>query len=178
LWPAARALARELLESPVVPGAALELGCGIGLPSLVLRHLGVAVVATDYYADALLFTLQNARRNRIEPPETQLLDWRAPPADLGRYSLVLAADVLYEERNARSLIELLPRIVAPSGRMLLADPGRSYLNAFLRGMREMGWNAEIRSERLEDAPAGKGMKVRVVLWEIAPPQGATPERSL
>ena len=43
---------------------------------------------------------------------------------------MLAADVLYEERNVRPLLELLPRIAG--GRVLIADPGRRHAAAFLQ----------------------------------------------
>src|SRR5690606_6274286 len=96
LWPSARALAQELLDGPLPRGRVLELGCGIALPSLALRWRGVEVVASDYYAEALDFARENARRNRLTEPETLLLDWRTPPPDLIPFDLVIAADVLYE----------------------------------------------------------------------------------
>ena len=45
-----------------------------------------------------------------------------------RGDLVLAADVLYEERNAERLLELLPRLGCD---VLLADPGRPFAAGFL-----------------------------------------------
>jgi hypothetical protein len=41
---------------------------------------------------------------------------------------VLAADVLYEQRNADQLVELLPRLEARE--ILLAEPGRPFAKAF------------------------------------------------
>lgn len=141
LWPSARAMARWLLDQPLeavnTPG--VELGCGIGLASLVLRDRGVDVLATDYYADALLFTRANAQRNGIADPRTALLDWRAVPPDFGRFELVFAADVLYERRSIDLLCPVLRRLVGPRGRAVVADPGRAHLDAFIRRMRDEGW---------------------------------------
>src|SRR5690606_27446174 len=115
LWPSARALTRFLLDGPAPGGPVLELGCGVALPSLALRARGAAALAADCSGEALEFARASAERNGIPSPELALLDWRHPPPELGRFPLVVAADVLYERRNADALAALLPRVVAPSG---------------------------------------------------------------
>lgn len=129
LWPSARALAAELLERPLPPGPVLELGCGLALPTLALLARGVEAVASDYYHEALEFAVANALRNDLPPPGTLLLDWRSPPADFHRHTTVVAADVLYERRNAETLSRLLSTL-PPTTTILLADPGRAYLPLF------------------------------------------------
>jgi predicted nicotinamide N-methyase len=168
LWPSARILARHLLDAPPAEPAALELGCGVALPALALRHLGADVLATDWYDDALRFASVNSRRNGLGPLRTALLDWRKPPDD-ERYPLVIAADVLYEMRNAEILAALLPRVVAPGGRALVADPGRVYLSEFRNRMYAAGWRtAEIdRRDEISDPATGAHSIVRV--WEVTPP---------
>ena len=163
LWPSARALARHLLDSGVPVESALELGCGVALPSLALRRLGANVLATDYYAPALRFAQANAERNGLGALDTALLDWRHPP-DHALYSLVAAADVLYELRNADSLAALLPRVVAPGGRFLLADPGRVYLTDFCNRMYFAGWKREEleRRDEVSDAKTGATSSVRIL----------------
>jgi predicted nicotinamide N-methyase len=171
LWPSARALAAELLDLPLPPGRVLELGCGIALPSLALRWRGVQVVASDYYPEALEFARANAAHNRMQPPGTLLLDWRHPPEDLQPFPLVVAADVLYERRNAEALAGLLPRVTAPDGRVLLADPGRTYVQDFRAAMAEVGWAMEEtarREERVEET--GRTASIRLwSLWRSRPP---------
>jgi hypothetical protein len=54
---------------------------------------------------------------------------------------VLAADVLYEQRNADQLLELLPLLDA--GEILLAEPGRPFAKAFLTA-----WDIEEVGNRL------------------------------
>jgi predicted nicotinamide N-methyase len=137
----------------------LELGCGLALPSLGLLARGVPVVATDYYREALDFARANAERNRLSPLPTRMLDWRDPPDDR-RFPLVLAADVLYEERNADSLARLLPEIVAPGGTFLLADPGRTYRQHFDSLMRENGWRMEQIDALVEPADGTPGAPTR------------------
>jgi predicted nicotinamide N-methyase len=160
LWPSARALARHLLDHPPAEGPALELGCGVALPSLALRRLGVPVRATDWYDEALRFARVNAARNALAPLETALLDWRHPPRTR-RYPLVIAADVLYEARNAELLAALLPALVAPGGAALLADPGRVHAPELLARMRRAGWRAEEVDARTEPSARGAESRVRV-----------------
>jgi predicted nicotinamide N-methyase len=166
LWPSARALAAELLDMPFITGRVLELGCGIALPSLALRSRGVEVVASDYYAEALEFARANAVRNSIEPPPTMLLDWRDPPPDVGRFELLVAADVLYERRNAEALSRLIPLLAASDARALVADPGRSHVDHFRSLMQAQGWSMEETARRTEPAPGGSGLQVNIRLYSL------------
>lgn len=161
LWPSARALARHLLDAGACDWRpALELGSGVALPSLVLRGMGVDVLATDWYADALRFARVNAARNRLAPLRTAPLDWRAPPAGLA-HARILAADVLYELRNAELLAALLPRVSAPGAVLLLADPGRLHTPAFLERMRALGWAHAQVDERTEPSAPRATSTVRI-----------------
>jgi predicted nicotinamide N-methyase len=166
LWPSARALAAELLDAPRPAGRVLELGCGIALPSLALRWRGVPVVASDYYTEALEFAVANAVRNAVPPPETLLLDWRSPPADLVPFDLVVAADVLYEKRNGDALADLIPRVTAPGGRVLVADPGRTYVDHFRQLLQAGGWRMEeVRRREVPGPVEGKDVSIRLLsIW--------------
>ena len=166
LWPSARGLTRHLLDGPVPPGRIVELGCGVALPSLALRWRGVPVLATDYYEEALEFARRNAEENGIPAPDTLLVDWRTPPRGLGLFDLVLAADVLYEKRNAEALVGLLPRVVAPGGRALVADPGRLYFADFRAGMEGLGWRVREVEVREEPSGVGEGSVIRVSIVEL------------
>ncbi len=126
LWPAGRALA-EALPAELRRLHVVELGCGLGLPSLVAAARGARVLATDWAAEALELLRRNAERNGIAL-ETARLAWQEPQPG-GRFDLVLAADVLYEQRNVPQLLALLPRL---GGEVLLAEPGRPAAKAFFR----------------------------------------------
>ena len=123
LWPAARALAEAL---PDVDGLrVVELGCGLGLPSLVAAGKGADVTATDWSQDAIALLRENASRNGLEL-RAEVRDWREPWEE--RFDLVLAADVLYERRNVEPVLQRL-RELAPIALVALA--GRPYEDAFL-----------------------------------------------
>jgi predicted nicotinamide N-methyase len=169
LWPSARALARHLIDHPPAPGTrVLELGCGVALPSLVLAATGYRVLATDYDEDALHFARVNAERNGIPPLDARALDWRHRPAAHAA-DLVLAADVLYERRNAEALAALLPSVVAQGGSVLLADPGRVYLGELFSRLEPIGWACAAVEERTEVSAPASGAVSRVRILRLRPP---------
>jgi predicted nicotinamide N-methyase len=123
LWPAATALAAAL---PEVAGLrVVELGCGLGLPSLVAAARGADVTASDWADDAVELLRENAARNRLVL-RAEVRDWREPWPE--RFDVALAADVLYEQRNVEPLLERL-RELAPIAYVGLA--GRPYEAKFL-----------------------------------------------
>lgn len=130
LWPSGVALARHVATLDLAGKVVLELGCGLGLPSLAAARGGASVVATDWTPAALALLERNARANAVAL-ETTLLRWDSPgPLAARSFDCVLAADVLYEERNARPLLDLLPQVVSPGGEAIVADPGRRHAAAF------------------------------------------------
>jgi predicted nicotinamide N-methyase len=119
LWASGRALAESIAGRALRGARVIELGCGLALPSLAAAAAGGRVVASDWSSEALKLVESNAARNDLVV-ETAVLDW-FKPGDIGYFDLVLAADVLYEERNVAALLDLLPEL----GREVwLADPGR------------------------------------------------------
>jgi len=120
LWPSGLALA-EALEAARPTGSVLELGCGLGLPSLVAALGGARVLATDWAPDAIALLARNAVRNHAAL-DVSRWSWAQDPALLdGPFDLVIAADVLYEHRNGPQLLAVLPSL---AGEVWIADPGR------------------------------------------------------
>jgi predicted nicotinamide N-methyase len=129
LWPSSLALARAVAARALRGARTLELGCGLGLPSIAAALAGGRVLATDWAPDAIAMARANAERNGAQV-ETLVCSWTdpAPLVERAPWDLVLASDVLYEARNADALLPLLPRL----GREVwLADPGRPPAARFL-----------------------------------------------
>src|SRR3954463_15524487 len=122
LWRSGVALAQELADAELRDSRVVELGCGLGLPSLVAARAGADVLATDADGDALDLLEPNARENGLTL-RTARIEWAAPD-DLvasAPFDMALAADVLYERSSVAPLLSLLPRL---GGEVWLADPGR------------------------------------------------------
>jgi predicted nicotinamide N-methyase len=142
LWPAGLALA-EALPADLRGTRVLELGCGLGIPSLVAAARGARVLATDWAQDALDLLSANAARNGVEL-EVARVRWDEPERIPGPWELVLAADVLYEHRNVPQLLALLETLGAE---VLLAEPGRPPATAFFREARQR-WRVEKLGDRV------------------------------
>lgn len=129
LWRSGVALARELDGVALRGLRVVELGCGLGVPSIAAARAGADVLATDACAEALALVARNAHSNGVRI-ETATVDWAEPDELVRRapFDLVLAADVLYERADVAPLLALLPRL-APQA--WLADPGRPAADAFL-----------------------------------------------
>jgi predicted nicotinamide N-methyase len=137
LWPSASALARAVGVRALRGARVLELGCGLGLPSLSAAVAGGRVTATDWAEDAIAMLVRNAARNGLTI-EALTVSWTAPDVLVKRapWDLVLASDVLYEPRNGVALLPLLPRLVDARGEIWLADPGRAAAGPFLEAVAE------------------------------------------
>lgn len=152
IWPSGIALASEILQRPeIVRGfPVLELGCGIGITAAAAIFSGAQLTATDYSPHSLRLTELTCLQAGVEPPVTRQVNWRKPQADLlqqsgDRWPVVLAADVLYEERDVEPMLSVLERITASGGVILLAEPGRRHAKTALRMARDRGWSIETRT---------------------------------
>jgi predicted nicotinamide N-methyase len=163
LWPSAISLALHLYERNLAGTRAIELGCGVGLPTVAALNRGARVLATDHYEAALDFTAHNARANLGQEPETALLDWRAPDVPHpAAFDLVVGADVLYERPNAVALADLVPKLLAPEGEAIFADPRRDDAPAFVRMMEEKGFETCTQDTSVHN----NGREVRVLLHQL------------
>lgn len=151
LWASALALAHDVARRSLRGARVLELGCGLGLPSIAAALAGGRVLATDWSSEAIDATADNARRNGVEV-ETAVVAWKHPDmlVERGPWRWVLASDVLYERRNVDLLLDLLPQLVDATGEVLIADPQRAPAERFLERA-AAGWHVRTtgssRSER-------------------------------
>jgi predicted nicotinamide N-methyase len=127
LWPSGVSLAEHVAALDVRGRRVLELGAGLGLPSLAAALGGGDVLATDWAEDAVALLRANAERNHVRL-RAELARWDEAERFEAGWDLVLAADVLYEQRNADQLLNLLPQLDARE--ILLAEPGRPFANQF------------------------------------------------
>ena len=146
IWPSAIALALHLSERNLLEKRVLELGCGVGLPSVVALDRGAEVTATDHYTIALDFAQQNASTNVGLELEAIHLDWHSPvEEDTGKFDLILAADLLYEQRNVPALASLIPCLLGSDGEVLVSNPRSRDTPNFHEAMRSKGFSHDTRS---------------------------------
>ena len=153
LWGSAIGLAERLSEETGLVAAkrVLELGAGVGLPGLAAAALGAAeVTQTDYQEDALDLARYNAAVNGIENIIVRQGDWHDFFTDSLPYDLVIASDILYEKTLHAPLATLLPKLIAPGGAILIADPLRPQALEFLekRIEADKSWRVTCEGRRI------------------------------
>ncbi len=147
LWPAARGLSEYLVQlgpSLLSQKSVLEIGCGLAIPSMVCAKLGAQVTATDFHPDILEFLDSNLRRNQIQEVHYVEADWQKEVSDLGTFDWVVGSDILYERAHPAEVSRALTRHLNPNGRLILADPGRPYLQPFVDEMKKIGFDHQLK----------------------------------
>lgn len=126
-WVGGLGISHYLGEHPeeVAGRRVLDVASGSGLCAIVAARAGASSVrALDIDPLSEAAVALNARVNRVHVGFTRIDPLRkpAPPCDV-----ILAGDVCYEQTMGSRMIEWL-RIAAASGtRVLIGDPGRTYL---------------------------------------------------
>jgi len=144
VWPSARILANAMQIQPIEGKRILEVGCGLGLASLVLQRRGADITASDCHPLAEAFLQDNARRNTLEHIKYHTGQWGRLNPGLGRFDLIIASDVLYERDHPVLLAGFMERHATVRADVIVVDPDRGYRNAFVRCMQSQGYIADLR----------------------------------
>jgi predicted nicotinamide N-methyase len=162
LWPAAVGMARWLCahEDALPNRAVLEAGCGLGLSAVTAAALGARVVCFDYEPEAVGHTRRNLAVNRVNAAAV-VMDWRRPSVTPGAFDLVLGADILYEKRFVTPLAELFAQVLAPGGRVWLAEPEREVSNPAMYRFLDLGFrHRRLHFEKI--SLLGKNMGIHII----------------
>lgn len=130
IWPSSRVLASYMSAFSHSGKRILEVGCGLGLASLVLHDRGADVLASDLHPLAPSFLRRNLQLNNLPPMPFASCDWTDRSLNLGRFDLILASDLLYEPDQPTTLAAFMARHAAPDATLVVVDPGRGHLSRF------------------------------------------------
>ena len=141
LWSSSIGLANHLeLNEGLAGQRILEVGCGFGLAGIVGCQQGGNVLFTDCERDALLLARYNVWQNGCaDRAAFAQMDWDAPCVS-GKFSIILASDVIYEEKNWRPLIALFQRFLAADGEAIVSEPSRTNAVGFLNLLELCGFS--------------------------------------
>jgi predicted nicotinamide N-methyase len=129
-WAGGQALARYVLDHPeqISGKRVLDLAAGSGLVAIAAAKSGAApVIAADIDAFTESAISLNALANDVyvEIIVRDLLDGAAPPTP--RYDIILVGDLFYERDTSTRALAFLDRHLGVGTRVLVGDPGRTYL---------------------------------------------------
>lgn len=155
VWPAARGLAEYLAKretSELKNKTVLELGCGLALPSLLAAKLGAKVISTDFHPVVPEFLESNIKRNEITHLNYYSVNWEKEAHSFSNLDWIIGSDILYERRYPESLAKTIKSLVSKNGKVVIADPGRPYLQNFVDAMKSLGFKYKTEIIKVPNPP--------------------------
>jgi predicted nicotinamide N-methyase len=162
LWPSGMHLAVRMGARPIVASdRILEIGCGLGLASLVGHRAGADVTASDCHPLAQRFLADNLRLNALGPMKYRHGQWPglvapragvdgpAPQVVDGLFDLIVGSDVLYERDERGTLADFIARLASATAEVWIVDPNRGNRGPFHRNMARHGF--EVGEQHLDHA---------------------------
>jgi len=176
LWPASLALAEAMSVADVDGRRILEIGCGLALPSLVLKRRGADITASDHHPLAKRFLDFNAALNCVPPIDFVAMPWEGPISEIGHFDIIIGSDVLYERGHAELLAELVDRLSEPRAEVWISCPGRGYLGRFSRALQARGFRGtqkRLREQFMNGELEFRGRLLRYRRGDARRPQTVT-----
>jgi len=139
VWPSGRQLADLMQSWELGARRVLEIGCGLGLASLVIHRRGGNITASDCHPLTEAFLRFNLRINQLSPMQYQAGNWGRSNPSLGEFDLIIGSDVLYERDQPGHIAAFIQSHAAQRAEVLIIDPNRGNRSAFKRDMQAYGF---------------------------------------
>jgi len=140
VWDAGKVLAHHMCDYDIADKRILEVGCGIGLTSLLLNHRLADITATDYHPEAGNFLKENVDLNNGSHIPFERTGWADTDDELGLFDLIIGSDLLYEREHVALLSEFIHLHAQPSCQVVIVDPGRGHHAPFSKKMATFGFD--------------------------------------
>ncbi len=142
-------MARELGTDRWREQTILELGGGSGRAGISAAMRGAKVIITDASTTAMLVCRYNAWPV-LDRVQVRRLDWRDRQNPLGRFSIIVGSDIVYDPKLFPILEPCLRRHLAVDGVVVLSEPQRHTGDRFQEWIQSAGWNLRENFIDLED----------------------------
>ncbi len=140
IWASGEILAHLMYSYDIQGKKILEVGCGIGLASLVLNSRLADITATDYHPEVHGFLDENTRLNDDKDIPFVRANWTDENLDLGKFDVIIGSDLLYERGHAEQLSTFIHHHAKQHCSIILIDPGRSHHGRFSKLMVSHGYS--------------------------------------
>lgn len=143
LWPSSQILANYIYQSITTSKRILEVGCGIGLSSLLLNHLNRDITSTDYHPEVKAFLLKNSDLNNDKEIPFYRLNWEDKTLKkVGKFDLIIGSDLLYQENHGELLSHFIDQYANNTCEVIIVDPSRGNHSKFKKKMISFGFKYE------------------------------------
>lgn len=145
VWPSEEVLAQIMSFYCINERRILEVGCGIGLASLVLNERMADITATDIHpssGDNLQHNAQLNNGRHIPFLRTAWADQLEP--HFGPFDAIIGSDLLYEQQHPSQLASFIQKAAKSKCEVLLVDANRGYGygSRFRYLMQELGFQCK------------------------------------
>jgi len=139
VWPSSQVLARHMSNFAIKGKRILEIGCGIGLTSLILNQRNADITATDYHPVAESFLKYNTVLNEGPVIPFVRTAWDDELSELGEFDVIVGSDLLYEYEHAELLSQFINQHAKTVCEVIIVDPGRGQHARFSKMMVKLGY---------------------------------------
>ncbi len=151
VWPSGLILA-DIMSTYKVDGLnVLEVGCGLGIASLIVNNRGAQHTASDYHPMAEGFLLENTRLNELPPMHFERCDWAESLPTMGLFDLIIGSDLLYEPNHPGLLSSFIDSHSSPLVQVIIIDPGRRQQGQFTQKMEHLGFTSRFERATAEQS---------------------------
>lgn len=135
IWPSAKAMSAFLQREPVwIEGkSVIEIGAGIGLPSLIMAARASAMIISDHSADAVKQIEKNIQYLGLKHVQAVCIDWNHFPAEI-KAETVLLSDINYAPDQFESLLALIRTFLTQGATIILSTPQRITITPFAEAL--------------------------------------------
>jgi 2-polyprenyl-3-methyl-5-hydroxy-6-metoxy-1,4-benzoquinol methylase len=157
IWPSAQKLADLMQAWEFGSARILELGCGLGLASMVIHRRQGDITPSDCHPLTESFLRANLLLNRLPSLNYCTGNWQRANPGLGEFDLIIGSDVLYERNQPGQVAAFIQLHAAPQCEVLIVDPNRGNRKSFSRCMALLGFALD---ESVLDTPLEDGLPYR------------------
>ncbi len=163
LWPSAMALSEVVLleKDRFTNKSVIEIGSGLGLPSIVASEFASNVLITDLLPDALIFAKKNALLNNKSNIDYNVLDWRDIKDEGPKYDIILASDIAYERRFFEGLADALKKLMHQNTVIYFSEPSRQFTIEFIDKLKK-----EFNVNQIDKPIVWRGVSTKVVVYTM------------
>ena len=132
VWPSAIALHNVLQKHPslIRDKTVLELGAGIGLPSLLMANEANAIQVSDYNSEAVELLQKNITHLQLQNVQALQMDWNNLPENIDP-EVVILSDVNYDPTQFETLTKLIEKFIHQDCTIILSTPQRIMASPFV-----------------------------------------------
>lgn len=179
LWPSGAELAAHMALRPVTVGERiLEIGCGLGLASLVGHRRGADMTASDCHPLAAQFLAENLRLNGLLPMKYRHGLWGTVDANTGGDATAVAVAVTQPSAIAIKASPSTPSDVPEPGATQAKRPLRNDGSVAVSGQFDLIMGSDILYERDDTGGLAQFIEAHAAasaeVWIVDPNRGNRP----